>query len=252
MPRSYISLGGNLGAVADTFADALDRLQKVRGNSVVAVSRFVETKAVGESADGPFLNAAAGIDTELPPLELLDLLQSVEHELGRRRSVHWGPRTLDLDIIFYDSEILTLSRLTVPHPAAWYRRFVLDPLVEIAPEFVHPEKRATVELLRARLLRRPLVAAFVGGEPQEASALIRTLEPRFPDATFRYFEGTAEASARLPGEPALTFWLGSRSSAAQRVGDDFERLPLVSRIDVTATSEPVGTFVKHILQSALG
>jgi 2-amino-4-hydroxy-6-hydroxymethyldihydropteridine diphosphokinase len=250
MPRSYISLGGNLGAVAETFARALDRLQKARGNRVVAVSRFLETTSVGEQPGATFLNAAAAIDTDLPPLEFLDVLQSVEHELGRTREVHWGPRTLDLDIIFYDAGILSLPRLNVPHPAAWYRRFVLDPLVEIAPEFVHPEKLASVELLRARLLRRPLVAHFAGGSPETRLKLIRAMTPLFRDVALQDREGMQQTAVR-EDDTVLTFWLGPRVGQGESSGD-FTRIPLLSRIDASATGEQVEDFVRHVLQSALG
>src|SRR5437016_1241572 len=101
MPRCYISLGGNLGVVGDSFDAALNWLAKSSCNAVLAVSRYHRTEPVGTKAGGGFLNAAAEIDTPLSPLELLDLLQSIEMDLGRTRTTRWGPRTLDLDLIFY-------------------------------------------------------------------------------------------------------------------------------------------------------
>src|SRR5262249_14782283 len=148
------------GVVHETFGKALEKLASAPHSTVPAVSRSLPTRSIGERAGAGFLNAAAEIDTSLPPLELLDLLQSIELALGRQRTVHWGPRTLDLDLLFYGTEVIDSPRLVVPHPAAWYRRFVLDPLVEIAPRLVHPEKQVDIHALRQRLLVRPLVAAF--------------------------------------------------------------------------------------------
>src|SRR5580765_3109618 len=99
MARCHISLGGNSGPVAENFAAALGRLRGAAGCSVVAVSRSFETASVGSAAGGRFLNAAAELETSLEPLALLDLLQSVESDLGRRRTVRWGPRPIDLDLL---------------------------------------------------------------------------------------------------------------------------------------------------------
>jgi 2-amino-4-hydroxy-6-hydroxymethyldihydropteridine diphosphokinase len=250
MPRSHISLGGNLGAVADTFASSLDRLNRVPGNNVIAVSRFHETTSVGDNAGGAFMNAAAEVETQLGPLELLDLLQDIEGELGRTREIRWGPRTLDMDVIFYGSELIDLPRLIVPHPAAWYRRFVLDPLVEIAADFVHPERQVTVKMLRERLLRRPLVAALIGGEAKARSDLILDLADAFPDVNLQDCTSVPQTNDQK-GEPALIFWLGQHVDRAKLSGS-FAQLPILSRIDATATSEPVEDFVRQVLQSALG
>src|SRR5262249_8868148 len=175
MPRCYISLGANLGDVAATFDGALERLVGSSGAEVISVSGYHRTVPIGDQAGAQFLNAAAAIETSLSPEALFDRLQAIELESGRVRTVRWGPRTLDLDLLFYGSEIIELPRLTIPHPAAWYRRFVLDPLVEIAPRFVHPERQADIQTLRARLLARPLVAAFAGGPSEARSALIGKL-----------------------------------------------------------------------------
>src|SRR5262245_21273994 len=125
MPHCLIALGGNLGAVERSFEGALQRLADAPRCALVAASRLHRTAAVGTDAGPEFLNAAAEVATELAPLELLDLLQSIERDFGRIRGTHWGPRTLDLDLLFYGSEIIDLPRLVVPHPAVWHRRFVL-------------------------------------------------------------------------------------------------------------------------------
>jgi 2-amino-4-hydroxy-6-hydroxymethyldihydropteridine diphosphokinase len=224
----------------------------VPGNTVAAVSRFRRTEPVGQDAGGEFLNAAAEIDTTLSPLDLLDSLQSIELALGRKRTVRWGPRTIDLDLLFYGSEIIDVPRLAVPHPAAWYRRFVLDPLVEIAPSYVHPERQADIQTLHARLLVRPLVAAIAGGLAEEESALIRKLSAEFANVKFVDFGRRESQTTNSVPDATIAFWLGAerRQDAQQPV--EFHELPVISRLDVTRTSEQVEDFVRNVLKSALG
>jgi 2-amino-4-hydroxy-6-hydroxymethyldihydropteridine diphosphokinase len=252
MPRCYLSLGGNLGPVRNAFNDALARLAAAPGTSVIAVTRFHRTEPVGPDAGGEFLNAAAEIDTPLSPLELLDSLQSIELALGRQRTIRWGPRPIDLDLIFYGSEIIDLPQLVVPHPAAWYRRFVLDPLVEIAPHFVHPERQADIRTLHARLLARPLGAAFAGGRSEDRIVLIGKLAAEFPNVNFVEREGANPPAIPSDAEATFVFWLGAASPPEDRLPVEFHQLPLVSRFDVTRVSEPVDEFVRNVLRSALG
>jgi 2-amino-4-hydroxy-6-hydroxymethyldihydropteridine diphosphokinase len=250
MPRCYLALGGNLGNVRQTFDWALDALGRTAESSLIAVSTCHETHPVGEPA-GTFLNAAVEIETCLAPLTLLDRLQAIEHELGRVRTVRWAPRTIDLDLIFYESETIDTPRLTVPHPAVWYRRFVLDPLSEIAPGYIHPVKRVDIKTLRDRLLERPLEVAFVGGEVKARRALARKLGEEFPSIRIFDDHGLEKTDAGVVHEPALTIWLGN-SSPRTSFDHEFDQLPQLSRIDATKTSEPVEAYVKHVLQSALG
>jgi 2-amino-4-hydroxy-6-hydroxymethyldihydropteridine diphosphokinase len=251
MPRCFISLGGNLGAVGETFGRALDRLAQAPGTTIDAVSRFHQTEPVGERTGSAFLNAAAAIDTALAPLELLDLLQSIETDLGRVRTIRWGPRTLDLDLVFYGSEIIDWPRLVVPHPSAWYRRFVLDPLVEIAPHFVDPERQVDLETLRDRLLPRPLVAALAGGLAAARSSLVRRLAAEFPEVNFVEWKCGNQRQPLSERNASLVFWLGTDRQSGAAPAFDFTELPRVARIDVTKTSEPVEDFVRHVLKSAL-
>jgi 2-amino-4-hydroxy-6-hydroxymethyldihydropteridine diphosphokinase len=252
MPRCYISLGGNLGAVSDTFQKALSRLESVAGTTVVAVSRFQRTNPVGLEAGGEFLNATAEIDTPLPPLDLLDSLQSIERALGRTRTVRWGPRPIDVDLLFYGSEIIDVPRLVIPHPAAWYRRFVLDPLVEIASDYIHPERQADIRTLRARLLMRPLVAAFAGGVSEERHGLIQKLAVDFPEVKLLEFGRTELRCAATENEPTLTFWLGRVHQQDAGITVEFDELPVNSRLDITRASGPVEEYVRNVLRSALG
>lgn len=172
MSNCYIALGGNLGTVQATFQQALALLDGTSGVKVVDSSRSYTTSPVGSHAGEQFLNAAAQLHTTLSPSELLIVLQSVETRLGRIRTRHWGPRTLDLDLLLYDQAIVSTPTLTVPHPHLWYRRFVLDPLVEIAPQQIHPRHGLTIAELHARLQSRPLPCVLLGGS-SESSAKLR-------------------------------------------------------------------------------
>ena len=148
---AYISLGSNLGHREASLHRALELLRERAGN-VVATSSFHETEPVGYTAQPRFLNAVAAIETQLPPEKLMATLLAIERELGRDRAatVPKGPRTIDLDLLLYDDRIIDSPGLTVPHPAMHERRFVLEPLAEIAPHAVHPIlKRSAQALLTA-------------------------------------------------------------------------------------------------------
>ncbi|MFP4144373.1 MAG: 2-amino-4-hydroxy-6-hydroxymethyldihydropteridine diphosphokinase [Phycisphaeraceae bacterium] len=142
MAIALVALGSNLGdrrVQLERAAEALGALPRTR---LIAMSRLHETAPVGGPAgQGPFLNAAAKLETDLAPRELLDAMQAIEAEAGRESSaerVHWGPRVLDLDLLLYDDRRIDEPGLTVPHPRMHERAFVLEPLAEIAPEAVHP------------------------------------------------------------------------------------------------------------------
>jgi 2-amino-4-hydroxy-6-hydroxymethyldihydropteridine diphosphokinase len=131
MTRAAIALGSNLGDRLSHLRRAVEAIRSL--GTVISVSSLYETDPVGGPAQGRYLNAALVVDTELGPEALLSGLQAIEAEAGRARDVHWGPRTLDLDIVAYGGLALDLPGLTVPHPRAAERRFVLAPLAEIAP-----------------------------------------------------------------------------------------------------------------------
>lgn len=136
--RVFLSLGSSEGDRAGYLDRALDLLGKTQGITVAKVSRYVETAPVGGVAKNAFLNCAAEISTYLPPEKLLENIHRIEAECGRVRKERWGDRTLDIDVIFYGSRIIETEDLQVPHPEYFKRRFVLEPLAEIAPEFVCP------------------------------------------------------------------------------------------------------------------
>ena len=124
--QCFIGLGGNvgqnLGEVADVFQSALDSLDAIPAIRIQEISTNHVTAPMGENAGKPFLNAAAELEAGCSPLELLDALQDVETRHGRKRETHWGPRTLDLDLLLFGGMVLDDTRLILPHPGLWYRR----------------------------------------------------------------------------------------------------------------------------------
>ncbi|MEW4527299.1 2-amino-4-hydroxy-6-hydroxymethyldihydropteridine diphosphokinase [Maioricimonas sp. JC845] len=204
-----IALGGNVGDVAATIANAVAALNVHPRIEQVGLSGLYATTPVGANASDPFLNAAATLKTSLSPLELLDVLQSLESAAGRKRTVHWGPRPLDLDLILFGEQVVSCERLQVPHPACWYRRFVLDPSAEIAAGMVHPVLGETVGELRERLLERPLLIALAGEDDGLLSRLIAEVAPRCGDV---HLIGPAESGAQLAA-PAMTVCLDPATHA---------------------------------------
>ena len=154
----------------------------------------------------------------------------------------WGPRTLDLDLILYGDQVIDTPELHVPHPACWYRRFVLDPLVEIAADTIHPVKQASFGELRSRLLPRPLTVAFTGGTPEQRAELARRLRDEFPAATFDPDWSGGELPALLP-------WLGHGPLPEKDVA--FDSLPLLPRLDASTADDPLA-FLRSVVQAALG
>lgn len=152
MPHiAYIALGSNLGDRRATLDGAVAALRERPGLRVVRWSSWIETEAVGGPAGQPmFLNGAAEIETELPPRALLAVLQEIEDRFGRVRGEADGPRTLDLDLLLYGDRVIDEPGLVVPHPRMSGRRFVLEPLAEIAPAASDPVSGRTVaELLES-------------------------------------------------------------------------------------------------------
>jgi 2-amino-4-hydroxy-6-hydroxymethyldihydropteridine diphosphokinase len=135
---AYISLGSNLGDRLGYINRALGKLKEREDIKIIKVSSFYETEPVGYKEQGKFINAVLALETNLQPYELLQVLQSIETDLDRVRTRRWGPRTIDLDILFYGDQILNDPDLTIPHPRVTERAFVLFPLAEIAPSLLHP------------------------------------------------------------------------------------------------------------------
>lgn len=149
--RAWLGIGGNQGDVIHTLSALIHQLQTLEWCNSLLCSSLYETYPMGEHAGDSFVNAALVIDTTLNPWQLLEACQQLEVTYGRIRERHWGPRTLDIDILFYDDLLLSTPELKLPHPDVWFRRFVLDPLCEIDPDKKHPKLQLTVKELSQRL-----------------------------------------------------------------------------------------------------
>lgn len=141
----YISLGSNMGNRKEYIDNAVRALDQIRECRVKQCSGQIETAPYGMTDQEDFLNACLEMDTLLTPQELLAELNRIEKEAGRERNIHWGPRTLDLDIIFYDDRIVQDRNLCIPHVDMHRRKFVLEPLAQIAPYKRHPVYGKTVK-----------------------------------------------------------------------------------------------------------
>lgn len=141
MDQVYISIGSNLGDRIYYCKKAIDEIAGLA--TIVKLSSLFETEPVDKEDQPKFINSVAEIDTDLSPHELLMKLNLIEEKLGRVRHEKWSPRTIDLDIIFYGDQVIKDDNLVIPHERAHLRRFVLQPLCEIAPEFIHPKFNLT-------------------------------------------------------------------------------------------------------------
>ena len=148
MNRVYLSLGSNEGNRLKWLTEALNKIKQDCGD-IIKISNIYETKAWGLKEQPDFLNRAVLISTTLSPLDLLNAINKIETSLGRIRTQKWGPRTLDIDILFYNNEIINLPQLIVPHPYIQERLFTLQPLNDIAPDFMHPILCKTISELLA-------------------------------------------------------------------------------------------------------
>jgi 2-amino-4-hydroxy-6-hydroxymethyldihydropteridine diphosphokinase len=154
VPQAIIAFGSNIGNRRENIKNALDKM-KNNGLNILKVSTTIETAPYGYKEQDSFLNGACIVETDLSPKELLYKLLSIEQEMGRKRKIHWGPRNIDLDIIFYDDQIINEEDLIIPHPDAHNRSFVMGPVSEIAPFFIHPVYKKTVNEIYKELLNRP-------------------------------------------------------------------------------------------------
>ena len=152
MNTAYLSLGSNLGDREAELNAALERLEGA-GIHVARRSRIIETAPQYVLDQPMFLNMAVEVETQLSPQELLAAIHRVETSMGRRRTIPKGPRTIDIDIVFYGSEVIKAPALTIPHPGLAERLFVLEPLAEIAPGHRHPITGATIAEMLAALAR---------------------------------------------------------------------------------------------------
>jgi 2-amino-4-hydroxy-6-hydroxymethyldihydropteridine diphosphokinase len=155
LTETLLALGGNIGDTRQVFREATELFEQL-GLTVVRTSQTYSTSPVGRESGATFCNAAVTIACDQRPDELLRLLHSVESTFNRRRDIHWGPRTLDLDLILFGDEVFDSPQLVIPHPAMWYRQFVLAPAVEIAPHMIHPLFHQSISELHELLTARPI------------------------------------------------------------------------------------------------
>jgi 2-amino-4-hydroxy-6-hydroxymethyldihydropteridine diphosphokinase len=212
----WISFGGNVGDVKATFDAALALLSLHCHIQLKERSGLYCSTPMGSQAGSPFLNSICGLTTQLNPQQLLSALQSVETQLGRVREICWGPRTLDLDLLSYGNCIVNEPRLVIPHPALTYRRFVLNPLVEVAANWRHPTCQNTVGQILDRVTSRPLQIRLLDVPSEQAEDLLCQLLPQFPDIKF-VMDG--ESSAAIP------FLMRSMSTTCDDMIVDLRRSP---------------------------
>ncbi|MGI8352890.1 2-amino-4-hydroxy-6-hydroxymethyldihydropteridine diphosphokinase [Niallia circulans] len=154
MNKVYLSLGSNIGDRLEYIREAVQMLHNQEEIKVVNISSVYETDPVGYEEQALFLNIVIQVETSLNPFSLLEQCQKIESELGRKRIIRWGPRTIDLDILLYNQENIVSEKLIIPHPRIEERAFVLVPLIEIAPDIKLPNKpillKESLQLLRDR------------------------------------------------------------------------------------------------------
>ena len=144
---AHIGIGSNLGTSSKNCIEAIKKISAFHSIKVISKSSFYQTAPIGNIEQGWFVNSTIKIDTQLAPKELLSALLNIESEMGRIRKEKWGPRLIDLDLLFYDNLILNQKGLTLPHPEIQKRNFVLIPLDEIAANLIHPTLKKTIRTL---------------------------------------------------------------------------------------------------------
>jgi 2-amino-4-hydroxy-6-hydroxymethyldihydropteridine diphosphokinase len=157
MNTAYLLLGSNLGDRKTFLSDAVERIEKSCGK-VIASSSLYNTQAWGTTDQRDFLNQAVCIETELSANDLLDRILNIEERIGRVRDKKWEARIIDIDILFFNSDIINTSKLTIPHPFLQERKFALSPLSDIAGDFIHPVIKKSVKKMLSECDEKLLVS----------------------------------------------------------------------------------------------
>ena len=147
MTIAFIGLGSNMNSPRQQITTAIQSLGEIQSTQMISASSLYESKPVGPQDQGDYINAVMKLETDLVAIALLDSLQAIENDHGRERKQHWGPRTLDLDILLFGDQVIHNGRLTIPHAEICNRPFVLVPLAEINPDCVIPEKGLVTDLV---------------------------------------------------------------------------------------------------------
>lgn len=218
MSTCLLGLGSNVGASEATLRAALAEIDALPDVRVLKRSAFHSSRPVGGPAgQGEFLNAAALLETKIAPLPLLDELRDSEVRHGRKPADRWSARTLDIDLLLYDSEVAETEMLTLPHPRMSFRRFVLEPAAEIVPKMLHPVIGWPIERLLIHLNRASDLAAVVSVSADLRARLGDVLIKRF---AARSIEPPTFATAEHHWPSAWTSWLAFRSAPANAVNAD--------------------------------
>ncbi len=152
--RVYLSLGSNIGNKRKNLLEAIRKIGELENTEVVKSSTILETEPFGYLEQDNFLNTCLEVKTLMTAQEFLKEILQIELDMGRVREIKWGPRIIDIDILFYDKEIIEEDNLAVPHPWICEREFVLDPLSEIAPNYIHPLEKKIITMLARKLKER--------------------------------------------------------------------------------------------------
>ena len=159
MKTIYLGLGSNLGDRLEALRSAVERLHR-KDFVIRRISSVYETAAMDFTAQPDFLNCVLEAESDLPPMRLLSRVQNIEREMGRRRQIPKGPRNIDIDILLHGRSVVNTQQLQIPHPAMEERRFVLEPLAELAPHLRHPAHGRTVREMLAAASDQRVVKTF--------------------------------------------------------------------------------------------
>ena len=151
-----LAFGGNSAESEALFQQAIIELAKAE-TICQSFAKPIQSAAMGVNAGSEFLNSAGIFQTHLSPDDLLKTIHKIEFQLGRKRELRWGPRPIDIDVLFYGQQIIDTATIVIPHPCLWYRSFVLKPLNEVSPNWIHPIFNESVAQLTHRLTQRPLL-----------------------------------------------------------------------------------------------
>ncbi|MEP3480812.1 MAG: 2-amino-4-hydroxy-6-hydroxymethyldihydropteridine diphosphokinase [Fuerstiella sp.] len=204
-----LAFGGNFARSEDDFQQAIADLASA--NTVCrSFANVIRSAPMGASSGSEFVNSAGVFETTLAPQELLATIHAIEAKLGRRRSIHWGPRPIDIDVLFYDQQIIDTAEIVIPHPCLWYRSFVLKPLQEICPEWIHPIFAEDVQTLENRASEQPLKIKIQDQQSslptlQIAQEVWSTkLRAQGPDSPDNWAELFASIVIELPSKDSLS------------------------------------------------
>ncbi len=196
MQRCLLGVGANQGDCQKTIDEALAALANLPSTDVVAVSQLVESSPVGGPAgQAPYLNGAAVLETRLPPPQLLVHLHAIERVLGRSRVERWGTRTIDLDLLLYEQQVVLSPATQVPHPRMSFRPFVMAPAAEVAGDWPHPLLGSTINQLWERLQHGEDAVVVYGRSDSTAKDFCVELSAKYP--------ALRQVETPLPGADAL-------------------------------------------------